>query len=132
MSAAHPHTSALAAPRRLPFLVLLAAGLAAAASIGLAWTVGFERVLTGLTHPRWEWLAVAAAGEAVAYLGYTAAYREVARAEGGASEAGTATPPKRSGRRSRARDPMSCRGWRLGREIASSSSRGIPRSTTHR
>jgi uncharacterized membrane protein YbhN (UPF0104 family) len=83
MGVASPNPSALAAPQRLPLLVLLAAGLAAAASIGLAWTVGFQRVLAGLTHPRWEWLAVAVAAEVVAYLGYTAAYREVARAEGG-------------------------------------------------
>jgi uncharacterized membrane protein YbhN (UPF0104 family) len=34
-------------------------------------------------HPRWLWLGVAVAGEAVAYVGYIAAYREVARAEDG-------------------------------------------------
>src|SRR5581483_7648154 len=41
-------------------------------------------VLTHLVHPHWTWLGVAVAGEVVAYLGYTVAYREVARAEDGA------------------------------------------------
>jgi uncharacterized membrane protein YbhN (UPF0104 family) len=65
-------------------LVFVAGALAAAALIGMAWTVGFHKVLTGLVHPRWRWLAVSVAGELVAYLGYTAAYREVARADDGA------------------------------------------------
>jgi uncharacterized membrane protein YbhN (UPF0104 family) len=72
------------APQRLTALVLLAAVLAAAALIGLAWRVGFARTLHGLVHPHWLWLPVAVAGELVAYLGYTAAYREVAAAEDGA------------------------------------------------
>jgi uncharacterized membrane protein YbhN (UPF0104 family) len=71
------------APHRLLLLVVLAAALAAAALIGLAWTIGFRKTLTGLVHPHWPWLGVAVAGEVVAYLGYTAAYREVARVEDG-------------------------------------------------
>jgi uncharacterized membrane protein YbhN (UPF0104 family) len=71
-------------PGRLTLLVALAAGLAASALVGLAWTVGFGRVLHALVHPHWLWLGVAVAGEVVAYLGYTAAYREVARADRGA------------------------------------------------
>jgi uncharacterized membrane protein YbhN (UPF0104 family) len=70
--------------RRLTLLVLIAAVLAAAALVGLAWTVGIEHVLRALIHPHWLWLGLAVAGEVVAYLGYIAAYREVARAEGGA------------------------------------------------
>jgi uncharacterized membrane protein YbhN (UPF0104 family) len=70
--------------RRLPLLVGIAATLAAVALIGLAWHVGFGRALHLLVHPRWLWLGVACAGELVAYAGYTLAYREVARAEGGA------------------------------------------------
>jgi uncharacterized membrane protein YbhN (UPF0104 family) len=71
-------------PHRLTLLVGLAAVLAAAALIGLAWAVGFEETLTRLVHPRWIWLPIAVAGEVVAYAGYTLAYREVARAEHGA------------------------------------------------
>jgi uncharacterized membrane protein YbhN (UPF0104 family) len=70
--------------RRLPLLVGAAALLAAVALIGLAWHVGIGRTLHLLVHPRWLWLGVACAGELVAYAGYTLAYREVARAEGGA------------------------------------------------
>lgn len=70
-------------PHRLAVLLVVAAILAASALVGLAWTVGFRRALTGLVHPHWPWLAAAVGGEVVAYLGYTAIYREVARAEGG-------------------------------------------------
>lgn len=69
---------------RLAFLVTIAAGLAAAALIGLAWTQGFRRTLTALVHPHWVWLGVAVIGEVIAYAGYIAAYREVARVEDGA------------------------------------------------
>jgi uncharacterized membrane protein YbhN (UPF0104 family) len=72
------------APTRLALLVALAAVLSAGALTGLVWTVGFGRELHGLTHPHWIWLGIAFAGEFVAYLGYTFAYRDVARAEGGA------------------------------------------------
>src|SRR5437764_12121538 len=74
----------LGAPHRLLFLVLVAAVLAAGALVGLTWVAGVHDVLVGLVHPAWLWLGVAVAGELVAYLGYTAAYREVARAEDGA------------------------------------------------
>ena len=65
-------------------LVIVAAALSAGALIGLAWTVGFGKALTELVHPRWSWFAPAVVGEMLAYLGYTIAYREVARMEGGA------------------------------------------------
>src|SRR5262249_44982683 len=84
MPARNQESSSVAAAHRLPLLVLLAAGLATAALFGLAWSAGFDRILEGLAHPRWPWLGVAVCGEIVAYLGYTLAYREVARAEGGA------------------------------------------------
>jgi uncharacterized membrane protein YbhN (UPF0104 family) len=71
-------------PHRLTALVVAAAVLAAAGLVGVAWTAGFHAVLVRLAHPRWLWLGVAVAGEVVAYLGYTAAYREIARAEDGA------------------------------------------------
>src|SRR5689334_4628146 len=69
---------------RLTLLVIVAASLAAGALIGLTWVVGVRTVLTGLVHPHWLWLGVAVVGEVVAYIGYTVAYREVARAERGA------------------------------------------------
>jgi uncharacterized membrane protein YbhN (UPF0104 family) len=68
---------------RLTLFVIVAAILAAGALFGVAWAAGFHAVLVGLAHPRWEWLGLAVAGEVVAYLGYTAAYREIARAEDG-------------------------------------------------
>jgi uncharacterized membrane protein YbhN (UPF0104 family) len=71
-------------PRQLTALILLAAVLAAGALIGLAWVAGFHDVLVRLVHPRWVWVGAAVGGEVIAYLGYTAAYREVARAEDGA------------------------------------------------
>lgn len=77
-------SSGLMSAHGLTLLVAVAAALAAAALIGLAWSVGFGAVLHRLIHPHWFWLWVAVAGEAVAYVGYTAAYREVATAEDGA------------------------------------------------
>jgi uncharacterized membrane protein YbhN (UPF0104 family) len=72
------------APHRLTALVLVAAALSAGALVGLAWVAGIGKVLHGLVHPHWLWLGVAVAGEVAAYVGYTVAYREVARAEDGA------------------------------------------------
>jgi uncharacterized membrane protein YbhN (UPF0104 family) len=69
---------------RLTLLIVTAAALAAGALIGLAWTIGFPKVLHGLVHPHWVWFPAAFGGELLAYLGYTIAYREVARAERGA------------------------------------------------
>src|SRR5438477_109921 len=69
---------------RLTLLVVTAAALAAGALIGLAWTIGVPTVLHGLVHPHWIWFPAAIGGELLAYLGYTLAYREVARAERGA------------------------------------------------
>jgi uncharacterized membrane protein YbhN (UPF0104 family) len=65
-------------------LVVVAAALAGAALVGLAFVAGVHKVLVGLVHPHWLWLGVAVAGEVVAYLGYIAAYREVARSDSGA------------------------------------------------
>jgi uncharacterized membrane protein YbhN (UPF0104 family) len=65
-------------------LVACAALLAFCALIGIAWAAGFEEVWQRLIYPHWVWLPVALAGELVAYVGYTLAYREVARAEDGA------------------------------------------------
>jgi uncharacterized membrane protein YbhN (UPF0104 family) len=72
-------------PPRRTLAVAVAGGLALGAAVGVAWTAGFEQVWRRLLHPHWFWLLVALAGEAFAYVGYTLAYREVARAEQGAS-----------------------------------------------
>lgn len=71
-------------PARLTLLVTVAVVLAVGALVGWAFALGWRRVLTEFVHPEWEWIAPAVAGEAFAYLGYTAAYREIARAEDGA------------------------------------------------
>jgi uncharacterized membrane protein YbhN (UPF0104 family) len=68
---------------RLTLFLVVAAVLAAGALFGVAWAAGFHEVLVGLAHPGWSWLGLAVVGEIVAYLGYTAAYREIARAEQG-------------------------------------------------
>lgn len=61
----------------------VAAVLAFAALLGVAWAAGFGRVWLLLHHPGWAWLGAAVAAEVVAYVGYTLAYREVVRAERG-------------------------------------------------
>ena len=68
---------------KVTLLVVVAALLATAALVGLAWVAGYGRVWQLLRHPGWGWLGAAAAAEAFAYLGYTFAYREVVRAERG-------------------------------------------------
>jgi uncharacterized membrane protein YbhN (UPF0104 family) len=69
---------------RLVVLVGVAAALAAGALFGLASTVGIQKALARLVHPHWQWLVAAVGGEILAYAGYTAAYREVARIDRGA------------------------------------------------
>jgi uncharacterized membrane protein YbhN (UPF0104 family) len=73
----------LAKPHRLALMVLTAAVLSLGALVGVASTIGFGRVSRQLLHPHWVWVPVALVCELVAYLGYTLAYREVARAERG-------------------------------------------------
>jgi uncharacterized membrane protein YbhN (UPF0104 family) len=73
----------LGRPYRLAALVVVAALLSAGALVGVAATVGFHEVWQKLVFPHWYWLPIALAGEVVAYLGYTLAYREVVRAERG-------------------------------------------------
>jgi uncharacterized membrane protein YbhN (UPF0104 family) len=64
-------------------LILISAGLALGAAVGIAWAAGFDRVLDDLRHVDPIWLPVAFGMEVAAYLGYIVAYRELARAEGG-------------------------------------------------
>lgn len=69
---------------KLGALLVLAAVLALGALAGVAWAAGFGAVGHLLLQPRWTWVAAAVGSELVAYLGYTFAYGEVARAEDGA------------------------------------------------
>jgi uncharacterized membrane protein YbhN (UPF0104 family) len=64
-------------------LVLISAGLALGAAVGISWAAGFETVLHQLQHVDPIWLPVAFGMEVAAYFGYVVAYREVARAKGG-------------------------------------------------
>jgi uncharacterized membrane protein YbhN (UPF0104 family) len=73
----------LGKPYRLVGLVLAAALLSGGVLVGVAASVGFTQVWQKLIYPHWVWLPVALAGELVAYLGYTVAYRELTRAERG-------------------------------------------------
>jgi uncharacterized membrane protein YbhN (UPF0104 family) len=83
---AHPTWVARAVGRRheVAFLVAVAAALAAAALLGVAWAAGFARERHLLLRPGWPWLGIAVVAEMLAYVGYTVAYREVVRAERGA------------------------------------------------
>ncbi len=70
-------------PRTLVAFVVGAGVLSGAALLGLALTAGFGEIWDRVRDVHLWWLAVAFAGEAIAYLGYTAAYREIARVEKG-------------------------------------------------
>src|SRR5690348_4400852 len=64
-------------------LLVVAGLLALGALVGVAWAAGFYAVAEELRTVRPWWFAVALGGEALAYFGYTLAYREVARVESG-------------------------------------------------
>jgi uncharacterized membrane protein YbhN (UPF0104 family) len=70
-------------PRELILFIALGAGLSLTAVAGVSWAAGFEAVAARLRHVDAVWLPVALAAEALAYVGYVLAYREVARVEGG-------------------------------------------------
>ena len=61
----------------------IAATLAGAALVGVAWAAGFGEVATRLAHPHWSWFAVALGGTVASLLGYTLAYHELSRADEG-------------------------------------------------
>jgi uncharacterized membrane protein YbhN (UPF0104 family) len=69
--------------RALAAFMIGAIALSAAALIGVAWAAGFDHVWETLRGVHGWWLLAAVGGETVAYLGYIAAYREVARVERG-------------------------------------------------
>src|ERR1051325_3363779 len=59
----------------------LAAVLALGALAGIGWIAGYLRLGRILERADWVWFPLALAGQAVAYVGYALAYREVARVE---------------------------------------------------
>jgi uncharacterized membrane protein YbhN (UPF0104 family) len=64
-------------------LIALGVALAVGTTVAVAWAAGFGDVLHRLVHPSPVWIALALAGQVVAYFGYMLAYREVARVERG-------------------------------------------------
>src|SRR2546423_1742502 len=71
-------------PAQHALLVLFAGMLAFGALTGVASAAGFQVVVERLRGLDPVWLALAFAAEAAAYVGYTVAYREVARVRDGA------------------------------------------------
>jgi uncharacterized membrane protein YbhN (UPF0104 family) len=67
----------------LALYLALSGALSLLAVVGVAWAAGFHQVEERVRDYHLEWLALALAAEIVAYLGYTFAYREVARVEEG-------------------------------------------------
>src|SRR5438874_1471632 len=70
-------------PRELVAFIVLGAALSAAAVVGVSWAAGFGAVSDRFQHVDAGWLPLALAAEALAYVGYVLAYREVARVEDG-------------------------------------------------
>ena len=70
-------------PAQHAVLTAVGGALALGATVGVAWAAGFENVLHRLRHLDPVWLPVAFGMEAAAYFGYTVAYRELLRVEGG-------------------------------------------------
>ena len=69
--------------REVALSVAIAVTLAAAALLGVAWAAGFGEVASGLAHPHWHWFPLALAGLVASLIGYTFAYRELARVDEG-------------------------------------------------
>lgn len=61
----------------------IAVTLAAAALVGVAWAAGFGEVARLLVHPHWMWFLSAFGGSVASLVGYTVAYRELARVDQG-------------------------------------------------
>ena len=64
-------TTVVGRGHEVAFYVILAAVLAVAALIGVAWAAGFGDVWDVLSNPSWPWLGVALGAEVVAYVGYS-------------------------------------------------------------
>lgn len=69
--------------RELVVSAAIAAGLAFGALVAIGWLAGFDTLGPVFLRADWVWFPIALGGEALAYLGYTLAYRELARVENG-------------------------------------------------
>jgi uncharacterized membrane protein YbhN (UPF0104 family) len=69
--------------REVAASLAIAVALAAGALIGVAWAAGFGKVASALAHPHWIWFAVAFGSTIASLVGYTVAYRELARTDEG-------------------------------------------------
>src|SRR5262245_30093355 len=69
--------------REVVVSLAIAAGLASAALVGVAWAAGFGTVAALVADARWEWFPLALAGIVASHAGYLVAYRELARADEG-------------------------------------------------
>ena len=69
--------------REVALSLAIALTLASGALVGVAWAAGFGEVATGVVHPHWHWFLLALAGLVASLIGYTFAYRELARADEG-------------------------------------------------
>jgi uncharacterized membrane protein YbhN (UPF0104 family) len=69
--------------RLLPVLLTVGAVLSLAGLALITWIAGWPNVWKTLLHADWVFALVAPVAVAVSHLGYTVAYREVARVEGG-------------------------------------------------
>jgi uncharacterized membrane protein YbhN (UPF0104 family) len=79
----HPQTQLERDRSEFVLVVAVAAALSLGAIVGVAWAAGFANVWHTLRNANWIWFLAALGGQALAYAGYTFAYREVARLEHG-------------------------------------------------
>jgi uncharacterized membrane protein YbhN (UPF0104 family) len=83
MIAMEPLLPSAPAGRRAALLLVAAVVLVVGAALAIGKAASYARLLHELRGAQMEWLAVALAGELLAYAGYVVAYRETAAADGG-------------------------------------------------
>ncbi len=82
--AAESHDEIFGVDRRKALLTIVAGVVVIAIAVFFIGQVAsFPKMVRALRHARKGWFVVCLAGEIVAYLGYIAAYRDVARVDGG-------------------------------------------------
>src|ERR1700678_1284219 len=69
--------------RYLTVLLSIGGVLSVAALAGITWDARWTRVWSALVHADWPYILIAPVGVAVSHLGYTLAYRQVARTADG-------------------------------------------------
>jgi uncharacterized membrane protein YbhN (UPF0104 family) len=70
-------------PAGVAAAILVGAALAMGALAGVSWVAGFGRVFDRFDAADWAWLPVAVGCVVASHVGYTFAYREVLRCQGG-------------------------------------------------